>query len=54
MIRGFADHKPRFEDPADSRNRRISLLLLSPEGLRIALGQTQAATWTCPKRRDAK
>jgi chemotaxis protein MotB len=41
MIRGFADHKPRFDDPADPRNRRISLLLLSPEGLRIALGQNQ-------------
>lgn len=38
MVRGYADRKPRFADPADSRNRRISMLLLSPEGLRIAGG----------------
>jgi chemotaxis protein MotB len=38
MVRGFADRKPRFDDPADPRNRRISMLLLSPEGLRIAGG----------------
>jgi chemotaxis protein MotB len=38
MVRGFADRKPRFHDPADPRNRRISMLLLSPEGLRIAGG----------------
>jgi chemotaxis protein MotB len=38
MVRGFADRKPRFNDPSDPRNRRISMLLLSPEGLRIAGG----------------
>jgi chemotaxis protein MotB len=38
MVRGFADRKPRFDDPGDPRNRRISMLLLSPEGLRIAGG----------------
>jgi chemotaxis protein MotB len=38
MVRGFADRKPRFSDPGDPRNRRISMLLLSPEGLRIAGG----------------
>ena len=41
MIRGFADRRPRFADPADPRNRRISMLLLSPEGLRIASGQSR-------------
>jgi chemotaxis protein MotB len=41
MIRGFADRRPRFSDPADPRNRRISMLLLSPEGLRIASGQSR-------------
>ena len=43
MVRGFADRKPRFGDPADSRNRRISMVLLSPEGFRIANGQTHTA-----------
>lgn len=38
MVRGFADRKPRFSDTGDPRNRRISMLLLSPEGLRIAGG----------------
>jgi chemotaxis protein MotB len=38
MVRGFADRKPRFSDAGDPRNRRISMLLLSPEGLRIAGG----------------
>jgi chemotaxis protein MotB len=41
MIRGFADRRPRFDSPADPRNRRISMLLLSPEGLRIASGQSK-------------
>lgn len=40
MVRGFADRKPRFSDTGDPRNRRISMLLLSPEGLRIAGGST--------------
>lgn len=40
MVRGLADRKPRFADAADPRNRRISMLLLSPEGLAIAKGQT--------------
>ncbi|HEY3296931.1 MAG TPA: flagellar motor protein MotB [bacterium] len=40
MIRGFADRRPRFDNASDPRNRRISMLLLSPEGLRIASGQT--------------
>jgi chemotaxis protein MotB len=39
MVRGFADRRPRFDDPRDSRNRRISMLLLSTEGLNIALNQ---------------
>jgi chemotaxis protein MotB len=39
MVRGFADRRPRFDDPRDSRNRRISMLLLSVEGMNIALGQ---------------
>jgi hypothetical protein len=42
MIRGFADRKPRFDDPHDPRNRRISMLLLSPEGYKIAIGQSNA------------
>ncbi|MBU1983567.1 OmpA family protein [bacterium] len=42
MVRGFADRKPRFNDGADPRNRRISMLLLSAEGLRIAKGVTYA------------
>jgi chemotaxis protein MotB len=43
MIRGFADRRPRFDSTADPRNRRISMLLLSPEGLRIASGQGRSA-----------
>jgi chemotaxis protein MotB len=48
MIRGFADRKPRFGDPADPRNRRISMLLLSPEGLRIATGPSLEAQRSGP------
>jgi chemotaxis protein MotB len=44
MIRGYADRKPRFDDPADARNRRISLLLLSPDGLKIINGSTARKT----------
>ncbi len=40
MIRGFAERRPRFTDPGDPRNRRISMLLLSEEGKRIAEGQS--------------
>jgi chemotaxis protein MotB len=40
MVRGFADRKPRFANAADPRNRRISMLLLSVEGLRIASGMS--------------
>jgi chemotaxis protein MotB len=50
MIRGFAEHKPRFSDPGDPRNRRISLLLLSPEGLRIALGESAAKSLQIQRR----
>jgi len=39
MVRGFADRRPRFEDPLDSRNRRISMLLVSDQGMDIALGK---------------
>ena len=46
MVRGFADRKPRFDDPADPRNRRISMVLLSPEGLRIAMGSNQRSHGT--------
>jgi chemotaxis protein MotB len=42
MIRGYADRKPRFDDPADPRNRRISMLLLSPDGLRMLSGSSQS------------
>jgi chemotaxis protein MotB len=38
MVRGFADRKPRFSDPYDARNRRISMLLVSDQGMDIALG----------------
>jgi chemotaxis protein MotB len=44
MIRGYADRKPRFESAADPRNRRISMLLLSREGLRIAQGSSPTTT----------
>jgi chemotaxis protein MotB len=38
-VRGYADRRPRIpEDPSDARNRRISILLLSQEGLAIARG----------------
>lgn len=40
MVRGLADRKPRFQNTADARNRRISMLLLSAEGMRIAKGTT--------------
>ena len=39
MVRGFADRRPRFDDPLDSRNRRISMLLVSDQGMDIALGK---------------
>lgn len=39
MVRGFADRRPRFDDPMDPRNRRISLLLVSNQGMDIALGK---------------
>ena len=44
MIRGYADRRPRFENAADPRNRRISMLLLSREGLRIAQGSSPVNT----------
>lgn len=44
MIRGYADRRPRFEETADPRNRRISMLLLSKEGLRIAQGSSPVNT----------
>lgn len=39
MVRGFADRRPRFDDPLDPRNRRISMLLVSDQGMDIALGK---------------
>ncbi|MCB9357369.1 MAG: OmpA family protein [Calditrichaeota bacterium] len=39
MVRGFADRRPKFEDMMDARNRRISLLLVSNQGMDIALGK---------------
>ncbi len=39
MVRGFADRRPRFDDPSDPRNRRISMLLVSDQGMDIALGR---------------
>jgi chemotaxis protein MotB len=48
MVRGFADRRPRFDDPHDARNRRISTLLLSVEGMNIALGQQQSYGITPP------
>jgi chemotaxis protein MotB len=38
MVRGYADRKPFAGDPADPRNRRISMLLLSSQGLEMNLG----------------
>lgn len=40
-VRGYADRRLRVsENPLDARNRRISILLLSSEGLAIAKGIT--------------
>jgi chemotaxis protein MotB len=40
-VRGYADRRLRVPDaPLDVRNRRISVVLLSPEGLAIAQGKT--------------
>lgn len=39
MVRGYADRRPRFDDPLDPRNRRISMLLVSDQGMDIALGK---------------
>jgi chemotaxis protein MotB len=39
MVRGYADRRPRFGDPLDPRNRRISMLLVSDQGMDIALGR---------------
>ncbi len=39
-VRGYADRRLRIpENPSDARNRRISILLLSREGLTIAQGK---------------
>jgi len=38
MVRGYADRKPRTENPEDPQNRRISMLLLSSQGLEMNLG----------------
>lgn len=38
MIRGYADRDPIGDDPADPRNRRISLLMMSSQGLEMSLG----------------
>ncbi|MBU0690606.1 OmpA family protein [bacterium] len=38
MIRGYADRDPIADDPADPRNRRISMLLMSSQGLEMSLG----------------
>ena len=38
MIRGYADRDPIAGDPTDPRNRRISMLLMSSQGLEMALG----------------
>jgi chemotaxis protein MotB len=43
MVRGFADRRPRFEDALDPRNRRISMLLVSSQGMDIALGNIKFA-----------
>ncbi len=43
MVRGFADRRPRFDDPYDGRNRRISMLLVSNQGMDIALGRLEFA-----------
>ncbi len=43
MVRGFADRRPRFDDPMDPRNRRISMLLVSSQGMDIALGKLDFA-----------
>ena len=43
MVRGFADRRPRFDDPLDPRNRRISMLLVSSQGMDIALGKLNFA-----------
>ncbi len=38
MIRGYADRDPIADDPADPRNRRISMLLMSSQGLEMSFG----------------
>lgn len=43
MVRGFADRRPRFDDTLDPRNRRISMLLVSSQGMDIALGKLKFA-----------
>jgi chemotaxis protein MotB len=53
MIRGYADRRPRFESSNDPRNRRISMLLLSPEGLQIASGQSRLSATVTPVEKTA-
>jgi chemotaxis protein MotB len=38
MIRGYADRQPITDNPEDAKNRRISMLLLSSQGLEMNLG----------------
>jgi chemotaxis protein MotB len=48
MIRGYSDRRPRFAESSDPRNRRISMLLLSEQGLKIAHGTGYAQPAVLP------
>jgi uncharacterized protein with GYD domain len=38
MIRGYADRRPITDNSSEARNRRISMLLLSSQGLEMSFG----------------
>ena len=42
MIRGYADRRPITDNSSDARNRRISMLLLSSQGLEMSFGTMTA------------
>jgi chemotaxis protein MotB len=48
MIRGYADRDPIAGDPADPRNRRISMLLMSSQGLEMSFGTLESHEATTP------
>lgn len=48
-VRGYAERKPRFDDPADPRNRRISILMLNEESYELLMRDRRPPAETEPE-----